>query len=364
MHSTPIVIIGAGLSGLYAACLLERQGIDYLLLEAREEVGGRILSAGDDGASRFDLGPTWFWEDTQPALARLIDKLGLQTFEQFQQGDMLMQTAAAAAPMRLPGIIEPPSMRLNGGMATLTDTLQLLIDPTRLRTGMRVQQLQLEGDSLVLTCRAAEGQFLRIQAEQVLLALPPRLALASIGFAPELPMFLQLSWQDTPTWMAGHAKYVAVYERPFWREAGLSGRAGSYCGPLAEIHDASLPDGKAALFGFIGRPAEQRRAMGEDQLRTACRTQLVQLFGKQAGEMQQEWLKDWASDPLTATAADLDDVGQHPMPPAVTASNGPWRQRLIGIGSEWSRDHAGYCAGAIQAATAGVQLLIQSRQAA
>ncbi len=38
--------------------------------------------------------------------------------------------------------------------------------------------------------------------------------------------------------MAGHAKVVALYERPFWREQGLSGDAISHCGTLAEIHDA------------------------------------------------------------------------------------------------------------------------------
>ena len=37
-----IAIIGGGLSGLYAAALLEQHGIqDYVLLEARETFGGR-----------------------------------------------------------------------------------------------------------------------------------------------------------------------------------------------------------------------------------------------------------------------------------------------------------------------------------
>ncbi|MGI1283673.1 NAD(P)-binding protein, partial [Enterobacter kobei] len=30
------VIIGAGISGLYAATLLEKAGVDYVILEARE----------------------------------------------------------------------------------------------------------------------------------------------------------------------------------------------------------------------------------------------------------------------------------------------------------------------------------------
>jgi len=51
-----IAIIGAGVSGLYAASLLIDKGYDVTVFEARDRVGGRVLS--HDG---FDLGPTWYW---------------------------------------------------------------------------------------------------------------------------------------------------------------------------------------------------------------------------------------------------------------------------------------------------------------
>ena len=38
MQDLPIAIIGGGLSGLYAAFLLEQRGIDYILLEARDRL--------------------------------------------------------------------------------------------------------------------------------------------------------------------------------------------------------------------------------------------------------------------------------------------------------------------------------------
>lgn len=45
LHCARIAIIGGGLSGLYAAYLLEQKGIrDYIVLEARTTLGGRILS--------------------------------------------------------------------------------------------------------------------------------------------------------------------------------------------------------------------------------------------------------------------------------------------------------------------------------
>jgi monoamine oxidase len=55
----PIVIVGAGLAGLRAASLLTAQGIKCKVLEARERIGGRVLSISDTNRpdlGKFDLG--------------------------------------------------------------------------------------------------------------------------------------------------------------------------------------------------------------------------------------------------------------------------------------------------------------------
>ena len=51
---------------------------------------------------------------------------------------------------------------------------------------------------------------------------------------------------------------------------------------MVEIHDASAPGGDAALFGFIGVPAEARARVSDETLRSQCRAQLVRLFGARA----------------------------------------------------------------------------------
>ena len=375
MQNLPIAIIGGGLSGLYAAFLLEQQGIDYILLEARDRLGGRIAvakSSVDQNASShsvdneksndgFDLGPSWFWPEYQPQLSSLIEKLNLPRFAQFEDGDMMVERAANQLPIRTQGYqSSPPSMRLVGGMASLTDALYARLNPTRIITGQIVKRviktercISIESESSAEQMTA--GQITTYQAQHVLLALPPRLAVANLLFEPALPLDLANEWQETATWMAPHAKYVAVYESPFWRNQGLSGSARSAVGPLTEIHDASLVEGNGALFGFFGVPAHIRQSVSEMELKAHCRAQLVRLFGAQAETPTAEYLKDWAQDSLTATPADASGAGQHAVAPNAKPNTGAWQNCLTGSASEWSDAFPGYIAGAIDAAYKAVQ---------
>ena len=80
---SPVLIVGGGLAGLTAARLLQRAGIGFRLLEARDRLGGRILSAdasGNPSADGFDLGPSCVWPAMQPAMAALVDELGIPSF--------------------------------------------------------------------------------------------------------------------------------------------------------------------------------------------------------------------------------------------------------------------------------------------
>ncbi len=365
----PVIVVGAGLSGLLAAWLLQRQGLrDVLLLEARDGPGGRILcvdNAGrpvdlrQPGVDRFDLGPSWFWPDMQPQLDRLIDELGLERFAQHDEGDLLVERSPHEAPMRLHGATgSPMSMRLAGGTGALVSALVQRLEPGCLVTGQALQRLHAADDALRLHTGAASGDTCTWHAEHVLLALPPRLAAQRIGFEPPLPPALARRWSGTATWMAPHAKYVALYERPFWRDEGLSGGARSALGPMGEIHDVSMPDGHAALFGFLGVPARVRRGVPDEALRQHCRAQLGRLFGARAAAPLADALKDWARDPLTATEIDQDATAGHAAAPPAAAVDGPWQGRLIGIGSEWSPEFPGYLAGAVDAAVRGVRHLL------
>jgi monoamine oxidase len=227
-------------------------------------------------------------------------------------------------------------------------------------SGLQVRSACLTNEQIDLDAEDSQGHITTYGAERVLLAVPPRLAVANIEFVPALPDVLSREWRNTATWMAPHAKYLAVYDRSFWRDEGLSGEARSATGPLTEIHDASMPGGSAALFGFFGVPARTRMHVADDALRAHCRVQLARLFGAQAAEPRFDVVKDWAADPYTAMAMDLDAPAGHVATPAARAAVGGWRDRLVGIASEWSCAYSGYVAGAIDAADAGVRTMIEA----
>lgn len=83
-----VAIIGGGLSGLIAARRLVASGADVVVLEARDRVGGRTLSARVGGAD-VDLGAQW----VSPAHRRVLslaDELGVDTVAQYRDGSAVL----------------------------------------------------------------------------------------------------------------------------------------------------------------------------------------------------------------------------------------------------------------------------------
>ncbi len=82
-----VAIVGAGLSGLMAARELERLGEpSFVVLEARNRVGGRTLNMPIGNGHIVEVGGEWIGPG-QDAIAAVLDDLGIGAFDHFYDGD-------------------------------------------------------------------------------------------------------------------------------------------------------------------------------------------------------------------------------------------------------------------------------------
>jgi monoamine oxidase len=363
MKVVDVVIVGGGLSGLSLAYPLQKQGINYCIVEAKPELGGRIFSPSlDDMHLGVDLGPTWFWPHQQN-MRRLLDELEVPWFEQYTQGDVLYQMKAEVPVQRRAGAGAMTSYRVGGGMMCLVDALVGAIDSESIYTSFPVSHMEKrnEGGWVLSDNGESGGQKRSIKAGHVVLAAPPRVLMQYMNLAQYLPTTFTENLLATPTWMAAQAKFVAVYQRPFWREEGLSGDVFSRVGPMVELHDASADDDSVyALFGFVGVPAAVREQHERHIFEQHCLNQLIDVFGESAGQPLHYYLKDWAQDPWVATAQDNIEAPNHPHIRINAYQDQLDALNLSFVGAEYAQAEAGYLEGALISALSVVESLAGS----
>jgi monoamine oxidase len=351
------IIIGGGLSGIYAAFLLAAKKKSLVLLEARSRVGGRILSPEHHGFFA-DLGPSWYWPMVNPKVNALIQTLGLKGYPQFETGLGRFQTKDGHAETIAGYPMDPPGWRLAGGMISLVKGLCARIPKDVIRLNHPVCEIQRQDKGVrVIVGHHDQEPRCQLQASRIILALPPRLAARSILFTPDLSDTLTQAMLKASTWMAGHAKFFALYDQADWREIGLSGQGFSLCGPLGEIHDGSCAGKKPyGLTGFVGIPALRRK--NKENMIPAILNQLILVYGQQAGQPESIYYQDWAKEVFTATEYDLRAAHNHPefLPPSGKTSI--WDGRFHFAGTETADHLGGYLEGALSSAQRAVSTII------
>ncbi|CAM5330643.1 flavin monoamine oxidase family protein [Streptomyces antimycoticus] len=351
-HSTSrsVVVIGAGASGLAAASTLTQAGHDVVVLEARERIGGRLLSAPATPEGSLDLGATWFWDDERHVRALLADS-ALGSFPQHTTGDAVYQDASGV--QRLAGNpIDARANRFTTSAASLTDVLAASLPSGTLRLGTPVTAIRTTPSGI--SVRTPDSV---IEAEHVVLAVPPSLALDRIDFGGQLAADLVRVAEQTPVWMGAVVKVVAEYPEAFWRRDGLAGAAFSRTGPLQEIHDMSGPDGQpAALFGFA-HPSTARN--GGSDFRAAVTGHLTQLFGPQAAQPLALHVQDWSAEQWTSPAQ-VAQLGDYSLFGHRLYQRPALDGRLHWASTETARSYAGHIDGALLGGERAAQAILHA----
>ena len=327
-----ILIIGGGISGLIATWQLRYTGINASVIEARTRFGGRILTVmGDDGAN-CDLGPSWFWPG-QPLVASLLNHFNIPSYEQFADGSVLFQKMDGRIDRTTVSSPMAGARRIQGGITRLSDAIVNSIDEPHRFLEHVATGLSINRDVITVDVVGPLGK-IQVQSKQVAVAIPPRLA-ADLTFSPELPIKTKQTLAATPTWMAGHAKFFAIYDEPFWRKNGLCGTAISQRGPLAEIHDASPNSGSTfSLFGFSGLDAKCRASMGRSEFIRQATAQLAMLFGDEANQPKAVYFQDRSKEIFTANDTDHTLQTHHPQYGLNLQLSNAWEGKLEFISSE------------------------------
>lgn len=353
-----VIVVGAGFTGLSAADALVSAGREVLVLEARGRVGGRVASDAFADGVRFDTGGQFICEEMPEVLA-LVRRIGFSLLETPMEGDFLIQpvTASGEAGSSFAGSgrIRARANRIDPrdpGIAGLTvgawldqqtdlqgakagyqamieglwcrsigeiplwyvidndrrttsngNELQYSVDGTMhavaealaASLGLRVR-LELPVERVMrkdgwVTVEAGNGEV--FTARQVIVAVPPVMA-SRIIYEPALPSDLT---HALAVWKSGTViKSLIEYERPFWRDAGLSGMVmwrdvlGLFACDVSSHH-------ASALVVFVGGPlAVDWSSKGEGFIRAETLRRLAEAFGNAAKTPVDFRLRDWVGD--------------------------------------------------------------------
>lgn len=230
--------------------------------------------------------------------------------------------------------------RLDGGAQLLPLGLAERLGD-RVRLGAPVTRIVQRPDSVVVTA----GD-LQVEAERAIVAVPRAIA-ARVEFEPSLPDAHRLVGERLRPGRL--TKCMALYERPFWRDDGLSGEAVTDAGPVTLTFDSSPRDGSAGvLLGFVGGPeADGMARMSEGERRAAVLDCFARLFGPRAERplayAEQEWsAEEWSGGGPTSN---FGPGGWTACGPALREPVG----RLHWAGTETATVWSGYMEGALQA---------------
>jgi monoamine oxidase len=184
-----------------------------------------------------------------------------------------------------------------------------------------------------------------IKAKQAIVAVPPTLA-GRIDYEPILTFqrdqLTQRFGQGTLT------KVAAVYDKPFWRDQGLSGTGITTGGPVSATFDDSPQDGsRGVIFGFVGGDwARSYALMSPGARQQAVIAQYASFFGSKASSPIDYFDTSWSGEQWTrGCPVGIPSLG-------ALYAYGAWLRAPVGrihwAGTETSTYWNGYMDGAVR----------------
>ncbi len=207
-------------------------------------------------------------------------------------------------------------------------------------TSAPVDRVEQSADGVIVTSGDRAWR-----AARCVVAIPPSLH-STIRFEPMLPVAHEQRAMRSP--MGGIVKVLVAYDRPFWREAGLSGDAVSDRSVVTTTMDTTHGD-RAALVAFVvGNAARDWSLRDPKERKASVVAALAHFFGDAAKTPRDYLEQDWTQERFTR-GCPVSVLGAGALSTIGAALRGPFG-RIHFAGTETARVATGYLEGALEAA--------------
>lgn len=421
MADHDVIIIGAGFTGLTAALDLIEAGLNVIIVEARNRVGGRVESECLPSGIRIDTGGQFLCRD-MTNLMETVHRHGARTVFSYVDGEQSYRPALSPEQgetiwngverlrerMRSLDLTDPALARLTVGEwidrqtdmpSDVTGSFRRLVKGLWCRAPEDVALAYLVSNDRRITNAYPElemflGDTMHALAEKLAESLGDRLRLSApatsitmmqdkvevdvegraltarhviIAVPPVMARRIEISppLPDTLTralaaWEPGCAIKLQIgYRTPFWRDHGLNGSV-MWSDPQGIYACDASYDDYFGIVVFLGGPlASEWHKRPQTELADFVTAELAAAIGDQAGDPISICIRDWVNDAWSDGAySDVITDLEATDAEAILLEGLP---RLRFACSELSPSFPGYIEGAIVAGKQAAHAVLQDR---
>ncbi|KAB8271284.1 hypothetical protein BDV30DRAFT_250105 [Aspergillus minisclerotigenes] len=256
-------------------------------------------------------------------------------------------------------------LRVRQGNQTISQNMAKELKPGSVHLSSPVTEIKQ--DPATGTCTVHTSNNTTFHAKKVILSVATPLY-KKITFDPPLPEYKQLLVKENK--LGYYSKIIFVFDRPFWRAAGLTGAIQSQTGPFTFTMDNSFPDDEQwsiACF-TVGRRGREWSQLSQDE---RCRTTWEQLRSALENTDLPSGEKIEVPEPINVleyewTKQDFFLGGPEPgSPPGVISRVGKDAVRkpfgsVHFVGTETALHWKGYMEGAVRSGDRGAKEVVEA----
>ncbi|MFK7905487.1 MAG: flavin monoamine oxidase family protein [Chitinophagales bacterium] len=292
--SGKVLIIGAGAGGLSSGYLLQQQGIEFEILEASSNYGGRMKINTDFADFPIPLGAEWLHSDTN-TFQKLVNDSAIEVNVDTVNYDSEIDTNGLweEGELTVSALDDSDIKFINSSWFNFYEEYIIPSITDHISYNTIVQSIDYSGDQVVVNTQ--NGQH---TADKVIISVPLKiLQEGDISFEPTLPQDKVDAIEEALVW-DGFKAFIEFSEKFYDTQIDIEINPVSDGAKL--YYDAAYGQNTSkhilGLFA-VGKPAMDYLALSEDELRDLILSELDEMYPNQATpnyikHISQNWNKE------------------------------------------------------------------------